>query len=98
MPRQPNPRNRDLDSIPHQPEATLFMRPWVEAKARQKLLAIALVTGESGNDFPHLDAAAAAARLAPERRGVDHRSGLNALFYVAPGTNKTELVCVLAGQ
>ncbi len=98
MPIQPNPRNHEFDSTPHQPEASLFMRPCVEAKASLKLLAIALVTGEAGNDFPHLDVAAAAARLAPERRGVDHRSGLNALFYVAPGTNKTELVCVLAGQ
>ena len=75
MPIQPNPRNHEFDSTPHQPEASLFMRPCVEAKASLKLLAIALVTGEAGNDFPHLDVAAAAARLAPERRGVDHGAG-----------------------
>lgn len=28
------------------------MRPWVEAKARLKLPAIALVTGEAGNRLP----------------------------------------------
>ena len=29
---------------------------------------------------------------------MDHRSGLNALFFVAPGTNKTELACYLSAR